>query len=426
MKEKLKKMLADKETRKTELTTKSAASTDVTELRGINAELTNINNEITELRGMIDAMPDNVTAPLTPAETPAVARTAAVNGEIPAVVIANAKSEENRAANDTIKTEKETAEKRGKDLLAMKPVNVAVRSLGIIPEKRSITVGSSNLVVPKYYDPTLSSTFNEVSSLVDRVTSKMLIGGESYTKGYITGYGTAGYTTEANNYTPTEPTSAYAEINKTKISAYAEDTVEVLKLPTIDYDSEVMNGIRIASRKFLSREILVGTGATNHLVGIFSSNATAISSATDLELATIDEDTLDSIIFGFGGDENVEDTAVLILNKADLKAFSQLRDANGKKLHTIVVAGNSGTIDTVPFIINSACYAISSSVTADNAYCMAYGPLSNYLLTVFSDMDIQRSTDYLFKTGQIAHRGDIYVGGNVVSKNGFLRVKKSV
>ena len=102
-----------------------------------------------------------------------------------------------------------------------------------------------------------------------------------------------------------------------------------------------------------------------------------------------------------------------------------MRDANGKKLHEIKVAGNTGTIDTVPFIINSACYAVSSAATVDDAYCMAYGPLSNYLLTVFSDMDIQRSTDFLFKTGQIAHRGDIYVGGNVVSRNGFIRVKKS-
>jgi hypothetical protein len=56
---------------------------------------------------------------------------------------------------------------------------------------------------------------------------------------------------------------------------------------------------------------------------------------------------------------------------------------------------------------------------------MAYGPLSNYRLVVFSNMDVRRSDDYKFKQGMIAHRSSVFVGGNVVSKNGFLRVKKS-
>ena len=78
----------------------------------------------------------------------------------------------------------------------------------------------------------------------------------------------------------------------------------------------------------------------------------------------------------------------------------------------------------MPFIISSACYAISKPATAADAYCMAYGNLSHYEMPVFSDMDIQRSAHYKFKQGQIAHRGDIFVGGNVAAYNGFVRVKK--
>ena len=66
MKEKLKKMLAAKEARKRELTAKSAASNDVAELRSINAELDALNGEIAELRGMVDAMPDEPAAPSIP------------------------------------------------------------------------------------------------------------------------------------------------------------------------------------------------------------------------------------------------------------------------------------------------------------------------------------------------------------------------
>ena len=36
-------------------------------------------------------------------------------------------------------------------------------------------------------------------------------------------------------------------------------------------------------------------------------------------MKAITDETLDDIIYGYGGDEEVEDVAVLILNKKDLK-----------------------------------------------------------------------------------------------------------
>ncbi|MBD0381291.1 phage major capsid protein [Paenibacillus sedimenti] len=294
-----------------------------------------------------------------------------------------------------------------------------------LKENRSVTVGSSNVIMPRHDASDIRPTFNEVSSLIDRVTHKPLLGGESYRQPYLKGYGTGDYTAEGANYTDADPVFDYAQINKSKITAYSEDSEEVLKLPDADYDGEVMKNISVATRKKITREILIGDGTTNHLTGIFSTAATAIVASTDLEISAIDDTTLDDIIYSYGGDEDVEDTAVLILNKKDLKAFAKLRDINGKKIYNVVSNGNTGTIDGVPFIINSACKAVSDTATTVGQYSMAYGPLSNYMLTIFSDLDVQRSTDYKFKQGMIAHRGSVFVGGNVVSKNGFLRVKKA-
>ncbi|OUC03838.1 capsid protein [Bacillus thuringiensis serovar medellin] len=305
--------------------------------------------------------------------------------------------------------ELETSEKRGQALM----------------ENRAVTVGSGNVVLPKHSATDIRPTFNEVSTLIDRVSSKTLKGGESYQQPYIKSYGEGDYTTEGNDYNTSETTFGYADITKAKVTAYSEDTEELQKLPAADYDAEVMKGITVATRKKLTREILIGTGATNRLAGIFSAAATAIDSATDLEISAIDASTLDEIIYSYGGDEDVEDAAVLILNKLDLKAFAKLRTSDGKKVYNVVSQGNSGTIDGVPFIINSACKAISDAKTTAGQYNMAYGPLSNYQLTIFSDMDVQRSTDFKFKQGMIAHRGSVFAGGNVISKNGFLRVKKA-
>lgn len=396
MKKKLMDMLAKKNERKTAVTSNIEASQDVAEVRSLSAELDTLNTEIRSLQEMIDAIP---------AEVPAVnERTAAVNANIPAPVAAGAQQEQHR-----VDPELEKRTKRGQAL----------------KEMRSVTVGSSNIVLPAHKASDIKPTFNEVSSLIDRVNVMNLPGGESFTQPYEAGYGEGDYKTEESAYASAEPSFGYASINKAKVTAYAEDTEEVLKLPAADYDAIVMKGIPVALRKKITKEILVGNGTTNHLVGIFDDGATAISAATDIDFAEIDETTLDEIIYSFGGDEDVEDTAVLILNKLDLKAFATLRDADGKKIYDVKNNGNSGTIDGVPFIINSACNAISDSGTSSGEYAMAYGPLSNYTLAIFADIDIQRSTDFKFSTGHIAHRGSTFVGGNVTAKNGFLRVKKS-
>jgi len=315
---------------------------------------------------------------------------------------------ENPLKEDPKKEERKAREERGKAL----------------KESRSVTVGASNIILPRHDATDIKPTFNEVSSLIDRVNRISLPGGETFRQPYLIGYGEGGYTAEGADYTDAEPTFGYAVINKSKVTAYAEDSEEVLRLPAADYDSVVMNGITVALRKKITKEILVGDGSTNHLAGIFSAAATAIDPATDLEISGITKDTLDEIIYSFGGEEDVEDVAVLILNKKDLKAFAMLRDSQDRKVYEVVNRGNTGTINGVPFIINSACAAISDPNTPAGAFCMAYGPLSNYTLAIFSDVEVQRSTDYKFKQGMIAHKGSVFVGGNVTAKNGFLRIKK--
>lgn len=423
-KQKLLKLLNSKNQRKATLKNTIETTESIEEIRNAQSELNGLNEEITDLNEMIAEIEAEEARNANPGTKEGVAamdpsagtkieggaegRGKQPEGGLNPIATYGMQGQSNSNLEDRSAKKKEEVEKRGAALL----------------EGRSVTV-ASNVLLAKYTDSTLSPTFNEVSSLIDRVTVKPLIGGESYSKGYVKGYGTADYSDEGADYNETEATFGYADITKTKITAYAEDTEELLKLSAADYDAEVVKGVTSASRKKITREILVGDGATGHLVGIFSDKATAIDSTTDLTISQINEDTLDNIIYSFGGDEDVEDGSVLILNKKDLKAFAVLRDANGKKIYDIVTKGNTGTINTIPFIINSACNAISDSSTASGSYGMAYGPLSNYLLTVFSEMDVQRSTDFKFKAGMIANKSSIFVGGNVVAKNGFLRVKKA-
>ena len=307
--------------------------------------------------------------------------------------------------------------------------NVKFSAKAVTKNVKALT--SEGVAMPTHTAADVNEAFNDVSSLVDRVKNVQLDGGETYQRGFVKSYGDgAGATAEGADYNPSEPTFGYVTIKKEKITAYTEEPEEMVKLPNADYDSVVEGSVTKAIRRYLSRQILIGDGSTSKFKGIFHNPAEAkeqvIDPATDITTITvIDDGTLDEIIYSYGGDEEVEDVAVLILNKKDLKAFAKLRDKQGRKVYTIVNHGNTGTIDGVPYIINSACKAISDAKTAAGDYNMAYGPLQNYEMAIFSDIDARKSTEYKFKQGQIAYRADIFAGGAVAAYNGFVRVKKA-
>ena len=293
-----------------------------------------------------------------------------------------------------------------------------------LKEGRTVTVTADGVLLPQHVDENISPyPFREVSTLVDQVHTVNLKGGETYKKSFVKSHGTGGLTGEGEAYTTAEPTFGYLTISKVKVTAYAEITEELEKLPAANYQAEVINGVNIALRKKISEEILRGAGSTNTFKGIFSANCEALADSTDLEISAIDANTLDEIVYAYGGDEEVEGGCVLILNKNDLRAFAGLRTAEGRKVHTVDYKAK--TIDGIPFIISSHCKAITASATQAGEYGMAYGPLANYEVPVFSGVEIAKSTDYKFKDGIICYKASVFTGGNVVGYKGFLRVKKA-
>ena len=291
-------------------------------------------------------------------------------------------------------------------------------------EGRTVTVTADGVLLPTHQDDKIAPVpFREVSTLVDEVHTVNLKGGETYKKSFVKSHGTGGLTAEGDPYTTAEPTFGYLTISKVKVTAYAEITEELEKLPAADYSGEVLKGVNIALRKKISEQILRGAGSTNTFKGIFSNSCEALADNVDLEISEINENTLDEIVYAYGGDEEVEGGCVLILNKNDLRAFAGLRTREGRKVHTVDYKAK--TIDGIPFIISSHCKAITASTTEVGEYGIAYGPLANYEVPIFSGVEIAKSTDYKFKDGIICYKASVFTGGNVIGYKGFLRVKKA-
>lgn len=413
-KEKILKLIRAKEERKKELAEKSDKATTVEELRSIGEDIKRVNDEIEELRGIIADDPSDAVAE----------RTKVVNEKED-----GAKKEDRSKQLDDPEKGFESRGRVDLDGTSTKEsAEARNREYGkSLKEGRSITVSGGTIVLPQHTGDTINPSFLQSSNLIDLVRQVPIPGGETYSQPYEISTDDAGYTGEGTEAATAEVKFGKATITKAKVTAYSEMTEEIEKLAEAPYAEAVLGAVETSLRKKLAKEILVGTGADNTLTGIFSAKATAIDANTDITIGKIDNTTLDSIIYSYGGDESVEGMNLLVLNKKDLAAFARLRNTDGSKFHTIIMSGNggSGTIDGTPFVINSACGSVADDKTAENAYCMAYGNPLNYQLTIFSDPEIKKSTDYKFKEGMVCHRGVVFAGGNVVSANGFIRIKKA-
>ena len=113
-------------------------------------------------------------------------------------------------------------------------------------------------------------------------------------------------------------------------------------------------------------------------------------------------------------------------------AFGDIRGTNEKKaVYEIEFAANSTTTGTIKdgglsvrFCIVDELPALSDAKTAATSYCMAYGKPLAYQLDLFGPYTVEVSRDYKFAEGLLAVMGEAMIGGNVVSENGFIRIKK--
>ena len=327
--------------------------------------------------------------------------------------------------------EKKEIEARAKDLKEGRSVKMAFNNV----EERTVTVSGGTILVPKKYKNTIDESFNAVSGIVDELNSIPLNGGESYSVPFEKGYGEGDYKAENGDYQEVDVDTDYVETGRAKITAYIEVTNEVKKLPSANYLALISKRVTDAIKKKIGAQAIIGAGTSNTIKGIYNADTkvlpTASDKTADIVLSAIDADTLNEITFSYGGSENVEAPQTLILSKADLKAFAKVKATDGRPIYKITKRGVKGTIAyvddglTVPFIINSACNSLSDVTTQAGKFTMIYGSLADYELPVFSDIDVQESSDYQFKKGVIAYRADAIVGGTVSKYKGFVRIKKA-
>ena len=307
----------------------------------------------------------------------------------------------------------------------------------VIPssETRSTVLGTDSLAKPTHVGG-INDPFNTISSLVDMVYIEDLSGMGSYKEAYVKAWQVADIGTDGTAPNPAvDPTFRTVAINPFLIDTLSYVSRNLKKQTPLQYEEKVRKGALIALKKKVTSYIVSGNGSTAPF-GIYkaaNTEETPEAMIEEFEVAsnTIDEKTLRSIVFAYGGDENVGVGARLFLNKLDLIKFGDVRGTNDKKaVYEIIPDGanpNTGILKdgglSVPYVICSDVTALSTaSQTSSVIHTMIYGAPGAYKLGLFGDYEIRVSEDYKFAEGLLSVKGEVMVGGNVIIDKGFVVV----
>lgn len=379
---------------------RSEKSSDVEELKRINAEIRGLNEDVDAIISELNGLKEMYGEMDEPAE-----------GGAPAGEEESARSARLKAITEPRggKPEGEDVEKRAKEFVASGRMNINNA------EARAVLISSGKLATPTEVSG-INEKFNSVSSIVDLVKVTNAAGMGAYKVAYEDVDAAAAATAEGAAYNESDPTFGFVEINPEKETVISYISEEVQKQTPLDYEGKTKGAALTALRK--------------RAAAVITTKVLASALNETLEIAAIGADTLRKIAFNYGGDENIVGGAVLFLNKKDLIAFGDVRGTNEKKAVYEITPDtsnpNTGIIKdgglSVKYCIDSHTTALADAEAGGKT--MFYGSPDAAELALFGDYEVKVSEDYKFGDGLLAIRGSVQLGCDVVKKGGFVVVTK--
>jgi HK97 family phage major capsid protein len=281
------------------------------------------------------------------------------------------------------------------------------RSMTIEAEQaRALTIASGQLVQPTKVSGINDLPGAQVSSIIDLIKIVNCTGMGSHKIAYVKELAPAAEAQTEGEVAATATLAQFGFVTITPTSYAVLDfiTKQAKKQTTLQYAAKVREQAMVALRRRAAKVV------------------TAALRASDLlqveEGTAIDAKTLRTIALTYGNDESVLGASVLLLNKKDLLKFGDVRGTNEKKaLYEITPDGNGNT-GTIREGGLSVRYCINSDIPEGELY---YGNPQTLELDLFSDYEVKVSEDFAFDKLMDTIRGDVEMGSDVTSKNGWLK-----
>lgn len=418
MKKFFENLIARKKKQLDDLIARSDASESVEEVRNLGKQIREVQEEIEEARAKLaecNASLDNTRAEMGEEEGEEQQNGGEGEEEQPAEEQQRARSfrpgHEVRSFDLRGNQPRVNAEKRAKAFVASGRMSIEAE------EARAVLVSSGNIATPTGVSG-INDSFDRVSSIVDMVKVENCVGMGANKVAYEKTGATAVDKAEGAAATESNPDFDFVEITPKTVATLSKVSKEVKRQSPLNYTQKVeksaLNALRKAAAKLITDKI----------------KASALNAS--VELTAIDEKTLRNVTLNYGGNEAVEGSAVLFLNKLDLIAFGDVRGANEKQAVYEITPDadnpNTGVIKdgglSVRYCLNSNCSALSAAGTAAAAVTMFYGIPHCCELDLFSPYEVMLLEERFADEGMLGINGDAQIGADVVVDKGFVVVKK--
>lgn len=270
-------------------------------------------------------------------------------------------------------------------------------------EARDVLVSSGKLATPTEVAGINDILGARVSSIVDMVKIVDAEGMGAYKVAYQKTDAEAATTAEGAAYHAGEPTFDYVEIKPQTETVLSYISKQARKQTPLKYADKVNESALVALRR-RAAAIITEKTLDSELVERIDVN--------------LDETALRKIAFSYGGDESIVGAAVLQLNKADLVTLGDVRgSADLKPVYEITPDSSNPNTGIIKDGGLSVHYVINSNLPDGK---LVYGQMHNFELALFSDYEINVSSDFAFDKGLLTISGDVELGGDVTVQGGFV------
>ena len=288
------------------------------------------------------------------------------------------------------------------------------RSYSFQFEKRDIAKTSSNAPVPTSFSDVVIDQARLVGPMLDPsvVTILNTASGEDLVLPSLATWSTAGYEAEADTINESDPGFGKTTLKAYKYAFIVQVSQEFLADSNIDVIGFLGQQAGNAIGYKVNDRLTLGTAATPEPNGIVVASSAGKTGGTATATAGTGHFTADDLIdlvYSLDGAARRLPGFGVMANGSSIGAMRKLKTSSGD--YVFVPSIQPGTPDSIlgyPLIENPAMASVGSA-----AKSVLAGHFPSYYVRTVGGIDVARSDDFAFNTGQVTLRFQIRVDGNL-------------
>ena len=280
-------------------------------------------------------------------------------------------------------------------------------------EKRDIATSTSNAPVPTTFSNVVLDQARLVGPMLDPsvVTVLNTAAGEDLVLPSLASWSTAGYEAEAATIDESDPGFGKTTLKAYKYAFIVQVSQEFLADSQIDVIGFLGQQAGNAIGYAVNNKLTVGTGTVEPR-GIVAASTLGVTGGTATATAGTGHFTADNLIdlvYSLDGAARRLPGFGVMANGSSIGAMRKLKTTSGDYVFApSLVASANDTVLGYPIVENPAMASVGSA-----AKSVIAGHFPSYYVRTVGGIDVARSDDFAFNTGQVTLRFQIRVDGNL-------------